>query len=338
MKSYILFYNLWILLALLNVSSCKSQDTVTISGESRSTYENPVIKANVPDPTVIRVGDYFYLYCTEGSILNMPIYQSKNLVDWSLVGTAFDAANRPSSIPGARLWAPDIRYINGKYVYYYTMGIWGDLRNSGIGRAISDHPVGPFTDVGKLFTGAEIGVLNSIDPCIVEDDGKWWLFWGSYWGGIHAIELTEDGLHIKAGAVKQQVAGDKFEGTYIHKRGQYYYLFASTGTCCEGTSSTYTTVVGRSENILGPYTDSEGRDMLDNNYEIVVHNGDRFVGVGHNAGLVQDKEGNDWLLYHGYDRQFPINRRLLLDKIEWVNDWPQVKNKIASETAKAPVL
>ena len=52
---------------------------------------------------------------------------------------------------GHSLWAPDINYINGKYVLYYTLGHWDLPKNSCIGVAVSDSPVGPFTDHGKLL-------------------------------------------------------------------------------------------------------------------------------------------------------------------------------------------
>ena len=55
-----------------------------------------------------------------------------------------------------------------------------------------------------------------------------------------------------------------------YKRGEYYYLFASIGTCCNGATSTYQTVVGRSKNVLGPYLDKTGRDMLYDYCEIIM--------------------------------------------------------------------
>ncbi len=72
-------------------------------------------------------------------------------------------------------------------------------------------------------------------------------FFGGSFHGIYGTELTEDGLSLKKGAPIEQIAGTAYEGTYIHKRGGYYYLFASIGRCCEGLKSTYTTVVGRSK-------------------------------------------------------------------------------------------
>lgn len=62
------------------------------------------------------------------------------------------------------------------------MSSWGGGETCGIGVAISDTPQGPFTDLGKLFRSNEIGVHNSIDPFYIEDNGKKYLFWGSWWG------------------------------------------------------------------------------------------------------------------------------------------------------------
>ena len=132
---------------------------------------------------------------------------------------------------------------------------------------------------------------------------------------------------MKPGCTPKQIAGRAFEASYIHKRNGFYYLFASIGSCCEGLNSTYTTVVGRSRNLLGPYTDKSGKRMLDNACEIVMKRSDRFIGPGHNSDIITDKAGDDWLLYHAVDAQNPRGRKLLLDKIRWVDDWPTVQDQ-----------
>jgi DNA topoisomerase-1 len=85
--------------------------------------------------------------------------------------------------------------------------------------------------------------------------------WGSF-HGIYLTELTEDGLEVDDIHNLTRIAGTAYEGTYIHKRGDYYYLFASTGSCCEGLKSTYQTVVGRSKSLYGPYVNKAGERML----------------------------------------------------------------------------
>ncbi|HLT41720.1 MAG TPA: family 43 glycosylhydrolase [Sphingobacteriaceae bacterium] len=311
-------------------------DSIEVTKED--TYHNPVINTSLPDPTIIKAEDNnFYLYATE-DIRNVPIYKSKNLSDWEFVGTAFNDDTRPNFEPKGGIWAPDINYIDGKYVLYYSMSVWGGEWTCGIGAAVADNPSGPFTSVGKLFRSNEIGVQNSIDQFYIEDDGKKYLFWGSF-RGIYAIELVNDGLSVKQGAQKRQIAGTAFEGVYIHKKGENYYLFASVGSCCAGINSTYKLVVGRSQSLFGPYVNKEGKDMMDNGHSLVINSNARFVGNGHCSEIVEDDEGNDWIFYHGIDTDNPKGRVLLMDQIKWNDEgWPFVDGGSPSLGAKKPVF
>ena len=87
------------------------------------TFTNPVIRRSAPDPTIIRAdnGD-FYLYTTEDT-RNLPIYHSKDLVNWDFVGTAFTEETRPKWNPKGGIWAPDINKIGDKYVLYYSKSV-----------------------------------------------------------------------------------------------------------------------------------------------------------------------------------------------------------------------
>ena len=300
-------------------------------------YANPVVPRSLPDPTLIRASDgWFYLYATE-DIRHTPIYRSADLVEWEFTGTAFTSETRPDFEPKGGLWAPDINYINGKYVLYYSMSVWGGEWTCGIGVAVADSPEGPFTDQGKLFRSNEIDVQNSIDPFFITEDGRNYLFWGSF-RGIYVIELTADGLAILPGAEKKQIAVTAYEGTYILKKDGFYYLFASIGSCCEGVNSTYTTVVGRSENLMGPYRNKVGQEMMNNRHEVLVKGNDRFVGTGHNSEIVTDDEGKDWMLYHAVDKLNPKGRVLMLDEVQWNQGWPSVSNGTPSMEWKRPVF
>ena len=300
-------------------------------------YRNPVCRISLPDPTVIRAGDYFYLYATEDT-RNTPIYRSADLVYWKYIGTAFTDQTRPTFEPNAGIWAPDINYIDGKYVLYYSMSVWGGVTTCGIGVATASSPEGPFTDWGPIIRSNDaLGVTNSIDPFYIEDGDKKYLFWGSF-HGIYGIELADDGLEVRFGAQKTKVAGNAYEGTYIHKRNGYYYLFASIGSCCEGVNSTYTTVVGRSQSLFGPYLNKYGDQMLNNKHEILIQGNDRFKGPGHNAEIITDSQKADWMLYHAVDVNNPQGRVLMLDRISWRDDWPLVTNSMPSTQAIAPVF
>jgi arabinan endo-1,5-alpha-L-arabinosidase len=317
----------------------KTSGTISLVVDNlKATYRNPVVNYSLPDPTVFKSNDgYFYAYSTE-DIRNIPIHRSKDLVHWNFVGTAFTDSTRPKFVLNGGLWAPDIHYINGKYVLYYAMSTWGGINQCGIGVFVSDSPKGPFTDKGPLFQSYNIGVLNSIDEFYIEDNGKKYMIWGSF-NGIYCIELADDGLSVKADAKKVQISGTATEGSYVHKRGKYYYLFGSTGTCCEGANSTYEVVVGRSENLFGPYVDKNEELMMENHYEVVLHGNNVWAGPGHNAEFMTDDEGNDWMLYHSYIKNDPnAGRVLMLDKVHWVNGWPVITGTVPSNESVAPVF
>ncbi len=337
----------WVMVLSFSYSCSKGsddkqgQENQTGSSTVAQTYHNPVCSRKLPDPTVIRADDdYFYLYATEDT-RNVPIMKSANLVDWEQIGTVFTEETRPDFVEGGGIWAPDIEYINGQYVLYYSMSTWGGGAVCGVGVATADNPEGPFTNHGKLFTSNEIGVYNSIDPCFFDDCGEKYLIWGSF-SGIFAIELTDDGLQLKPGAEKKQIVGTAYEGSYIFKRGEYYYYFGSNGFCCDGINSTYEVVFGRSSSLLGPYLDKEGKDLMDNNFDVLIGSNEYFVGNGHNSQIVQDDNGDDWMLYHGFRNASTTgqyDRYLMLSRIKWDADgWPYVDGNSPSISAVIPVF
>ncbi|MCM1110373.1 MAG: family 43 glycosylhydrolase [Clostridium sp.] len=299
-------------------------------------YVNPVIDGNMPDPTIVEGDDgWFYVLATESN-RELPIYRSKNLTDWEYVAAAFTPEERPDFVEGAGIWAPDITRVGDKYLLHFSMSKWGGEWTCGIGSAWSDSPEGPFHDARKMFISNEINVQNCIDPFFIEEDGKNYIFFGSF-SGIYMLELTDDGLEVKPGSKPVQIAGRAYEGTYIHKRDGKYYLFASVGTCCEGINSTYSTVVGRADELTGPYVDREGRPMLENNHEVVIRKNSSFVGTGHNSEIVTDKAGHDWILYHAFQVSDPDSRKLMLDRVYWtVDGWPTVKGGTPSVAAQRP--
>ena len=311
------------------------------------TYTNPIITfSSAADPTVIRTDEGFYLYATQTNDYWIPIYFSKDLVNWEFKRSAFRNATRPKPdvLPdGGAFWAPEIRYINGKYVLYFSWAKWGDGSKSYTAVATSDSPVGDFLNAKPLLITDDFG-SNCIDQFYYEEDGKKYMFVGSF-NGIYVTELTDDGLSVKRGAdgkpvLKKQVCGRAFEGTNIYKKGKYYYLFASINNCCDGINSRYKVVVGRSEKLLGPYVDRKGKDMLDNSWELVLEgDGETFFGPGHNSIIIPDDTGTDWMIYHSYVKENVGGRLGMLDRIVWSADgWPTIKKCVPSKGDLLPVF
>lgn len=366
-----------LLLPLLIFSSCSSINTSQISTSSENrvnytnkTYQNPLnfykqdgskYFVTAADPDVLKADDgYFYMYCTntycemgnKGMQYDRgPIFQSKDLINWTWVGSVFDG--HPQALnwgdKDAGVWAPSVIKVGDHYNYYYSLSLWGDP-NPGIGVATSLTPYGPWTHYGKVLDSNLSGVKNSIDPKpIYDEDGKLYLIWGSFYG-IGAVELTDDGTEVFWGInnIKdhlywiiddnsngQMDININYEGSYIIKRNDSYYYFGSQGTCCDGVNSTYRVKAGKANKLLGKYYGSDGKTLTDEtgSYgDLVIGPSEEVAGVGHNT-VVEDYEGELWLFYHGFDvdGEYPNERTIFMDKLYFdENDMPYVENKKAS--------
>ncbi|GAA0575986.1 hypothetical protein GCM10010172_70900 [Paractinoplanes ferrugineus] len=316
-------------------------------------FTNPVSRPfadTFADPTVIRGQDgLWYAYGTgdplrsgEGTAHRIPIARSSDLVNWAYAGDALTGAAAPYVAPGASYWAPDVRYLDGRYVMYYAVTdttASADGSDFAIGAAVAPTPAGPWTQqpapVVAPRPGGGGGYLSTIDPAqLTAADGTRYLYFGSYYGGISVVRLSPDGL-TAAGAPTLVALDNKYEGAYVVRHGAYYYLFASSANCCAGPATGYSVSVGRSASALGPFYDAEGVSLTASQVggtPVVTQNGNRWIGAGHN-GVVTDLSGQDYLVYHAIDRDLPyldeaygINRRpMLLDRLDWTAGWPVVR-------------
>lgn len=321
------------------------------STHDTTTYCNPVIRQDCPDPTVLRDKDgSFYLYSTADLI---SIWHSNDMTHWARIGSAFSEETRPDenryNYGKAELWAPEIRIINDKYVLFFSMW-WGDdgtYDGHSIAYAVSESPSGPFDYKGILVNSDPkyypyYGTGHSIDQFYFEDNGRSYLSWGSF-RGIFVAELSIDGNASSIAVMPEtivQVAGNGYEGSCVYKKGEYYYLFASVGDWTGGMGSTYRTVVGRSKNLFGPYLDKKGNNMLDNAFEELISGDNRFAGTGHNSNIVEDDKGQTWMFYHAYDSlSADKGRQAMLDRIDWDDlGWTKVNDGHPSQEHETPYI
>ncbi len=375
MRTRVVLRRLWcvVLAALLGLAG-----VMVVSGSPAGAYpvqgsykEAPL--QNCPDPATTKVESggttTWYLYCTTGPINDkdktsgggwarhlLPMYKSTNLIDWSYVGDAFSKRLKWAST--SDLWAPEIQYFNGKYYLYYTVAESTPRgartgQNSAIGVATSTSPTGPWTDSGGPVVEAQTGRWV-FDPFVISDgSGQPYIFYGSYAGGLSARKLSADRLKSDKASETQISVGDRYEGAWIQKRGTYYYLFASSTSCCNDELTGYSVFAGRSTGLLGPYLDRQGVSFLDSRVggtPVLSMNGNRFVGPGHTS-ILTDYGGKDWAVYHGVNRGDPhfagspgfTKRAALLDPIDWLDasgqpaadGWPVVRGGLwASESHK----
>ncbi|MEA3058185.1 MAG: arabinan endo,5-alpha-L-arabinosidase, partial [Sphingomonadales bacterium] len=119
------------------------------------------------------------------------------------------------------------------------------------------------------------------------------------------------------------------EGSWVIRRGGYYYLFYSGDNCC-GAKANYAVMVARSKSAMGPFETLE--HATGKPHSIVLEKRGKWIAPGHNS-IVSDAAGHDWIVYHAVDQRRPrekpadeLNSRrvMLIDRILWHHGWPVI--------------
>ena len=324
-------------------------------------YRNPVPIAittggqveNCPDPTVVRQHGEgvqpWFAYCTTDprndqdrspSGFNfhlMAILRSFDLVNWTYLGDVFQS--RPAWVaPTAGLWAPDVEYVDGRYLLYFAAQdtVAG---GSAIGVATAPSPAGPWSDSGAPVVAPEAAACCPgsrralLDPDFLRAaNGHDYLYFGSYFGGVSVRLLNPGDLTSDPSTETQVAIPNRYEGAEVVPHGGYYYLFGSATNCCNGPLTGYAVFAGRSSSPTGPFMDQNGVSLLAGRVggsPVIEQNGNRFVGPGHNE-VFTDFDGQTWTLYHAVDVNQPYfagapgftKRHLMLDAVDWLDGWP----------------
>lgn len=264
--------------------------------QADGTYVNPLLVADYSDPDVIRVGQKYYMTCSEFHFMGMPVLESEDMVNWRIVGRIFDRIDQERfdtmSGYGAGTWAPALRYHDGKFWMYVCMP------NTGLYMSTAECAEGPWEPLHhvKEVSGWE-------DPCpFWDDDGKAYLGHSLLGAGpIIVHRMSSDGRRLLDEG-KKVYEGPVAEGTKILKRDGYYYLSIPEG----GVATGWQTVL-RSTNIYGPY---EGRRCLET--------GSTNVNGPHQGALVDTPDG-EWWFYH-FQSHSPQGRILHLQPVVWQAD------------------
>ncbi len=258
------------------------------------------------DPTLIEQDGVFYLYNTGNGL---PGKTSSDLQSWSNAPAAFGSATTSwvsQEVPAARdLWAPDLSYFDGRYHLYYSASSFGS-NDSCMGHATRESmSSGSWTDHGSVICSSSGDTYNAIDPNIFVDvDEKIWLFFGSHWDGIKAVELVPTGMSAVGDIVDiaaRPRAPRAIEAPVVVRRCGYYYLFVSFDQCCNNWNDgvPYNIRVGRSENVLGPYVDQDGTPMYpDGGGSLLLGPSGPYQALGHNAVIFS--AGKAYNVYHAY--------------------------------------
>ncbi|WP_127532052.1 glycoside hydrolase family 43 protein [Paenibacillus kobensis] len=307
-----------------------------------ATFNNPILPGFYPDPSMCRVGeDYYLVTSTFEYFPGIPIFHSKDLVNWRQIGHVLD---RPSQLdldglrPSRGVFAPTIRYHEGTF---YVINTNVDKKGNFVVTATD--PAGPWSDPYWLES-------EGIDPSLFfDDDGKAY-YTGTrpapegpqYFGNweiwmqeldLKTMKLVGEQYSLWRGALRDAVWP---EGPHTYKINGYYYLLISEG----GTGPDHAITVARSEHLLGPYEGYKKNPVLTHRH---LGNDYPIVNVGH-SDIVQTQNGEWWMVllasrpYGGYYRN--LGRETFLVPFTWEEGWPVVKpgKSIVEMTEARPSL
>lgn len=292
-------------------------------------YQNPVLFADYSDPDAIRVGEDFWLTASSFShVPGLPILHSRDLVNWTLVNHALPILVPADhfSVPrhGGGVWAPAIRFHDGRFWIYYPDPDFGIYMVS------AADPRREWTPPVLVKAGKGL-----IDPCPLWDAGKVFLIhgWAKSRSGKNNLltlnELSADGTRVTDGEgaviIDENTTGrglHTLEGPKFYKRGDTYWIFAPVNGVQTGTQAVY-----RAKNIRGPYE-----------VRVVLAQGSTPINGPHQGAWVDTPSGENWFL-HFQDRA-AFGRVVHLQPMTWGPDgWPRMGTAVATgaETGE-PVL
>lgn len=291
-------------------------------------YSNPIISMDLSDPDVLRVGSDYYMTVSSFNMTpGLPIYHSKDLVNWRLIGhgvnhnptatfpslrRSVDELDYDQPRPSMGVWAPSFEYHNG---YYWIF--WGDP-DSGVFRVRARSPEGPWEKPVKVYEA-----LGVIDPSVVWDEasGKAYMvhaYAKSRAGFSSVLDIVEidyganqvigEHQRIYDAALPTHFPSDQvhqvIEGPKIDKIGDWFYILAPAGGVESGWQ-----VAMRSKHPLGPYE-----------IKTVGHTGNTNINGPHQGALVDTQQGDWWFLH--FQAASTLGRILRIEPAFWQAGWP----------------
>jgi len=296
------------------------------------------------DPMIIELGGQIFCFATSGNGLGT-MKSTKDFKKWTFHGpiTREFPEWLKVQVPEHRsVWAPDAVLVGKTVRAYYCASRYFGGNDSVIGFVENqnfnpDKPQEGWVDHGKVIESSKANKdhYNCIDPDVkVDQDGRHWLYFGSYYSGLYVVELDPTSGKIKDGCKPASVANNKgsrenaLEGAAQCYRDGFYYLFVSYGLAAQGVRSTYQIMVGRSKTPDGPFLDAEGKSMSEGGHVNMLKTSPPMFSPGHNE-IMHHSDGRWLMSYHYYDgrRYWTDGKwgmpRLQVREVLWTKDgWP----------------
>jgi alpha-N-arabinofuranosidase len=318
------------------------------NAQSGGTYSNPILAGFYPDPSICRAGDDYYIVNSSFAYYpGLPIFHSKDLVNWKQIGHALD---RPEQLPliGAGvsrgLFAPAISYYKGVFYIVCTL-----IDKGGNFVITATNPAGPWSNP------VYIKEANGIDPSIFFDEqtDKAYMVYNSeppnrkpLWNGHRTIRMYEfdyrnnkivgEELLLVNGGVDTSTHPVWIEAPHIYKINDWYYLMCAEG----GTGYNHSEVIFRSKSVLGPYIPWDGNPILTQRH-LDRSRKNPVTTAGH-ADLVDTKNGEWYVVFlacRPYEGDhYNIGRETFLMPVHWTADgWPVITKGLEEVQNKYPL-
>ncbi len=287
--------------------------------------KNPIIPGFFPDPSICRVGDDYYIACSSFEIVpGIPIFHSKDLANWKLIGHALTQESgfhmEKNSMFGG-VMAPTIRYHNG--LFYVIVANFADGGNMIV---TAEDPAGPWSEPHYLTD------VPGIDASIFfDDDGKCYVMGtGNVWD--NGTGVKERGIWLAPFDIENFcMAGEPYtiwnsglrvatspEAPHLYHVGEYYYLMIAEG----GTERYHCAAVARSRNLFDFYEGNPANPVITHRnmgYRYPITN------VGH-ADFVELPDGSWYAVMLGSrlieGRAKNLGRETFICPVIWEDEWP----------------
>ncbi|MCU4973677.1 glycoside hydrolase family 43 protein [Halobacteria archaeon AArc-m2/3/4] len=283
--------------------------------------ENPILPGFHPDPSICRVGeDYFLATSSFEYFPGVPLFHSRNLVDWEPIGHALtrdDQLPLETADSSKGVFAPTLRHHDGTFYLITT-----NVSAGGHFVVTADDPRGEWSDPTWIDA-------PGIDPDLFWDDrgdGDPTVY-VTYRGGPDGIEQAEVDLETGALGEPRQLCnrleGDYTEAPHLYEIDGTYYLLVAEG----GTHTKHMVSVARADDPTGPFESHPDNPVLSHRNVSGMFNPIQATGHG---DLVQAHDGSWWLVFLGIRKHgghpgwHHLGRETFLAPVEWNEGWPVV--------------
>jgi len=301
-------------------------------------FYSPILQGCYPDPSICRKGDDYFLVCSSFSMFpGVPIFHSKDLVNWTQIGHVLDRKSQlkvTNSGISSGIYAPTIRYNKHNDTFYMiTTQI-----AAGIGNMVvkTKDPFQGWSDPIKLQ-------FDGIDPDIFfDDDGKAYVVHNDapdkgkeLYEGHRIIKVWEYDLEndqVIAGTDKMIVDGGVdltqkpiwIEAPHLYKKNGHYYLMCAEG----GTSDWHSEVIFIGDSPKGPFTPAESNPILTQRY-FPLERQNKVDWAGH-ADLVEGPDGKHYGVFLAVrpNEKLRVNtgRETFILPVDWSGVFPVFEN------------